>query len=334
MSPTRISIRLVVSVSALVVAAQLVAAQTSSPARLLVLLRDSSELAIVDPASGKVLGRVPTVKDPHEVTVTADGKIAFVGSPSEGIAVIDVAAQKELRRIDPGPKSAPHDVLVAGGKLYFTAEGYKMIGRYDPATSKMDWLLGIGQDSTHMLLFSKDLSTIFTVNRTSNSVSFIEGVKGAPPEPPSWKITSVPLPGLLPEGFDLSPDGREIWAASRGDGSVHIIDIASKKVTQSFNLGMKDANRLVFTPDGKRVLITDEIGGDLVVLDAPTRKEIKRLKMKPDAVMVVPDGSRAYVALRQDHVVAVVDIKTLEVTNRIPTGPGSGPGCMVWMEAR
>lgn len=95
MRSARISGRWVVSLSALVVAANLVAAQTPSPARLLVLLRDASALAIVDPVTRNVLGRVPTVKDPHEVTVSADGKLAFVASPSEGISVIDLAAQKE-----------------------------------------------------------------------------------------------------------------------------------------------------------------------------------------------------------------------------------------------
>ena len=37
--------------------------------------------------------------------------------------------------IDTGTASAPHDVLYAGGKLYFTAEGYKSIGRYDPVAN-------------------------------------------------------------------------------------------------------------------------------------------------------------------------------------------------------
>jgi len=117
----------VISLGALIVTAGLSAAQTPSPARLLVLLRDASALAIVDPVSRKELGRVPTVKDPHEVTVSADGTTAFVASPSEGIAVIDLAAQKELRRVNPGERSAPHDVLFADGKLYFTAEGFKTI---------------------------------------------------------------------------------------------------------------------------------------------------------------------------------------------------------------
>lgn len=331
---SRISFRWVSSLVALAITATLGTAQTPSPARLLVLLRDASALAIVDPVSRNVLGRVPTVKDPHEVTVSSDGKLAFVASPSEGIAVIDLAAQKELRRVDPGARSAPHDVLFAGGKLYFTAEGFKTIGRYDPATNKVEWMIGIGQDGTHMMVLSKDMNTMFVPNRGSNSVSVIEAISAGPPK---WRTTAIPVPGKTPEGIDLTPDGRELWAATRGDGGVSIIDVASKKVTHSFNLGMKDANRLKITPDGRLALILDGGAGSLVVVDVPTRKEIKRIKLAPGdtgdgGVMVMRDGSRAYLGLRDVHSVSVVDLKTLEVTGQIAMGPGSGPGCIAWVQ--
>ena len=43
--------------------------------------------------------------------------------------------------------------------------------------------------------------------------------------------------GKGPEGIDISPDaGREAWAANSGDGTVSIIDLASKKVTQTVDV--------------------------------------------------------------------------------------------------
>lgn len=323
----------VMSLGGLIVTVALSAAQTSAPARLLVLLRDASALAIVDPVSRNVLGRVPTVKDPHEVTVSADGSTAFVASPSEGIAVIDLAAQKELRRVNPGDRSAPHDVLFADGKLYFTAEGFKSIGRYDPAANRIEWMLGIGQDGTHMLVLSKDRNTMFVPNRGSNSVSVLEAIATGPPK---WRVTAIPVPGKTPEGIDLSSDGRELWTATRGDGGVSIIDVASRKVTQTLSLGMSDANRLKLTPDGRYALILDGGTGTLVVVDAPSRKEIKRIKLAPGdtgdgGMMVMRDSSRVYLGLRDAHKVSVVDLKTLEVSSEIAMGPGSGPGCIAWV---
>ena len=84
------------------------AAQTASEPRLLVLLRDASALAVVDPAEGTVLGQVPTVGNPHEVAATPDGRLAFVASPSEGISVIDLESMTEVRRLDVGAGSVPH----------------------------------------------------------------------------------------------------------------------------------------------------------------------------------------------------------------------------------
>jgi DNA-binding beta-propeller fold protein YncE len=309
-------------------------AQEPSAERLLVLLRDASELAIVDPASGTVLGRVPTGRDPHEVTASPDGRLAFVASPSDGISVIDLVTQSEIRRVDPGPGSGPHDVLFLDGKVYFTIEGYKSIGRYDPETDQIDWTLGIGQESTHMFALGSDRRTLFMANRGSNSITMAEGISGGPSE---TTLSVIPVPGDRPEGIDVSPDGRELWTATRNDGSVSIIDVATKAAVQNLDLGMQDANRLKFTRDG-RVLILDGAAASLVVLDAASRSVIERIRLAQmdtgdGAVLVSRDGRRAYIGLRDADRVAVLDLATLEVTDEIMMGEGSGPGCMFWARA-
>src|SRR6202011_2819855 len=89
---------------ALICAATLAAADTP-PLSLVVLNKDDSTLAIVDPASGKVVGRVSTAQAPHEVAVAADGKLAFVANygtgpnPGNTISVVDLVAQKEIRKV-------------------------------------------------------------------------------------------------------------------------------------------------------------------------------------------------------------------------------------------
>ena len=336
MSAVRTSLWWVVSLSlgAFVSWLSIASAQAPSSGRLLVLLRDASALAIVDPASRTVLARVPTGRDPHEVTASADGRLAFVASMVDGISVIDIAAQEEIRRVDPGPGSRTHDVLFAGGKVYFTIEGYKSLGRYDPSTDEIDWTLGIGQDGTHLLVLNRETNTLFMPNTRSNTVTMVENIMAGPSES---KLTVIPIPGELPEGIDLSPDGREVWTATRNDGGVSIIDVPSRTVVQTLNLGMKDANRLKFTPDG-RVLIIDGEAASLVVLDAASREEIKRVTLGPvdtgdGAVLVSPDGTRAYLGLRAADRVAVLDLTTLEITHEMPMGDGAGPGCMYWIGA-
>src|SRR5439155_3924744 len=107
-------------------------------------------------ASKKVVGRVPTGEGPHEVAVSTDGRLAFVGNygsgqaPGRTISVIDLAAQKELRRVDLGPLRRPHGMFFgADNKVYFTAEVSRLVVRYDPAANQFDWVMGTGQAGTH-----------------------------------------------------------------------------------------------------------------------------------------------------------------------------------------
>ncbi|MDQ2944791.1 MAG: YncE family protein [Acidobacteriota bacterium] len=314
-------------------AAILTAAETPSPA-LLVLNKDEGSLAIIDPASNKVVGRVPTGQAPHEVAVSSDAKLAFASNygaqqPGNSISVIDLSSQKELHRVDLGPLGRPHGLFFADGKLYFTSEASKNIGRYDPVTNKIDWLLGTGQNGTHMVLISKDLNTIFTANIGSDSITVMERAAGAN----GWNGTVIPV-GKGPEAIDLSPDGKEFWTAQSRDGGVSVIDVSSKKVIQTLNVKTKRSNRLKFTPDGKTVLISDLGGGELVVVDAAARKEIKRIPVgnNPEGILIVPDGSRAYVAISGDKNLAVINLTTLQITDRVSTG--GSPDGMAWAERK
>jgi YVTN family beta-propeller protein len=383
------------------------AQDTSAPA-LLVLHKGENAMAIVDPASGKVLGRAPTGQDPHELTISDDGKLAFASNyaapgPRGGntLSVIDIAARKELHRVDLAPLLRPHGLWFSHGKLYFTAEGSMAIARYDPETNKVDWLLGLGQERTHMIVVSKDEKTIFTSNVSSNTISIIErgapspggpggppggfggpqpggpggppggGPPGGPPDRPPgegpggppgdrppgagppggpggfggpprggpggggpvWRQTVISV-GRGPEGFDVSPDGKELWTAHMGDGRVSVMDLAAKKVVATIDAGARAPNRLKFTPDGKLALVSEIAGGGLVVLDTSARSVTKRVALGRGAsgILIPPDGLHAYVALTGNNAVAVIDLKTLSEVGRLNTG--SGPDGMAWLPAK
>src|SRR6266850_5290423 len=263
----------------------------STTGRLLVLNKEDATFVIVNPDSGAILGKVPVGQGPHELVASTDGKYAFASNygtgpaPGHTISMIDIAALKELRRIDVAPLSRPHGLAFLNGKLYFSAEADKKIARYDPATNRVDWQFETGQVATHMVLPTRDARTIFTSNIGSDSVSMIEqGANG------QWVQTVIPV-GKGPEGIDLSPDGKQVWSAHSRDGGVSIIDVATKKVVQTINVGTKRSNRIKLTPDGRFALISDLEAGDLVVLDAPARKEIKRIALgrMPEGILIAPD---------------------------------------------
>jgi YVTN family beta-propeller protein len=350
-------------------------------AALLVLNKGDNSLAIVDPGTGKVVAKLPSGPDPHEVV--ASKGLAFISNygGNNTLSVVDLVAQKALPAVNLGALRSPHGLWVAGGKVYFTAEANKIIGSYDPASQQIDWLLGLGQERTHMIVVSPDAKKIYTANVNSDTISLIErgsgangpgrfpgpsgppgpggpggpppgprGEGGPPPDgqggpgrPPGpgggpggppfggggWNATHVSV-GKGPEGFDVSPDGKEVWAANSHDGTVSVIDVSTKSVVQTLNVGTRMSNRLKFTPDGKLVLISDLGGRDLVVVDVTSRKELKRIALGGGAagILMQPDGSKAYVAVGSDNGVTVIDLKTIEVAGHIETGPG--PDGLSW----
>ena len=205
------------------------------------------------------------------------------------------------------PAQPPHGLWFADGKLYFTAEGSMAIARYDPASNKVDWLLGprpgpdphdpgrqgpeddlhvereLEHDQHHRAQGSPrvgraDRAASPAVPAALRAAGWPSagGPDGPPPGGrwtaarwtgwpaaragpggpsarvdrgggPGWRQTLVPV-GRGPEGFDLSPDGKELWTAHMGDGRISVIDVASKKVVQTIDAGARAPNRLKFTP--------------------------------------------------------------------------------------
>ncbi len=308
-------------------------AQSTPKRSLLALSKANHTLAIVDPVTLKVIARIPIGEDPHEVVASSDGRTAYVciygGGSLHELNVIDLVAQKPLLNIDTRPLFGPHDITFVNGKAWFTAEGSKSVGRYDPATGKLDWSMGTGQDRTHMIYVTADGKKIYTTNISSGTVSIladtqIQSGRMAPPNAKpreDWIQTVVPA-ARGSEGFDVSADGSELWTASSEDGTISIIDLGAKKLAAKIDAKVVGANRLKFTPDGKQVFISSLQTGELTVYDAKSHTEIKRLKIGHGAagILMDPAGSRAFVACSADNYVAVIDLKTLEVTSHLDVG--------------
>jgi len=320
---------------------------------LLALSKNDHTLAIVDAKTLKVIAKVPVGPDPHEVVSSEDGKFAYVsntgGGRSTEINVIDLVSQKALPNIDTRPLIGPHGLMFAAGKLWFSAEGSKAVGRIDPATGKLDWVMGTGQERTHMVYVTTNGKKVYTTNVNAGTVSLlIDSLMppmqpmGPPPggQPPmpgpgpggprrEWIQTVVPV-GKGAEGFDVTPDGRQLWTAAANDGTIAVVDLATAKPAFVIDAKVMGANRLKFTPDGKLALVSSLRTGDLFVFDVATQKEIKRIHFGRGGagILVDNDGTRAFVGCTPDNFVAVIDLKTLTLTGTIDVG--GGPDGLAW----
>jgi DNA-binding beta-propeller fold protein YncE len=235
--------------------------------------------------------------------------------------------------------TGPHGITFVGGKVWFSAEGAKAVGRYDPAISKVDWSMGTGQERTHMVFVTADEKKIYTTNVSAGTVSILtDTLLPAPPFPGAqprkdWVQAVVPV-SKGSEGFDVTPDGKQLWTASADDGTIAVIDLVAKKKIFVMDAKVQGANRLKFTPDGKLALVSSLRSGEFSVFDVASRKEIKRINLGKGGagIEVDEDGSRAFVGCTADNYVAVIDLKKLEVISHIDVGPG--PDGLAWAVQR
>ncbi|HEY0967322.1 MAG TPA: YncE family protein [Opitutaceae bacterium] len=326
---------------------------------LLVGEKTGSALSIIDPEGGKVVGRVAISPNPHEVAT--DGTHAYISHPNRpAITVVDIAARKELAPIELGSLGPCHGLWYAAGKLFFANEGARTIGRYDLATGKIDWVMGMGF-SSHMLMTSPDGQTVFVPGAPA-SLSLVEyKVNPVPPAPrraipwattsaqaadpnrprtpvanrgpavprPEWITTTLPA-GAGIEGIDVSPDGKELWGINVQDRTITVVDIGAKAVKATIPLRRDFSNRIRFTPDGRHVFVSELNGSEVLVLDAVTHAEVKRIEVGGghEGISMHPDGTRAYVAIALQDKITVVDLKTLTVIGEI--AGMSTPDGMAW----
>lgn len=327
-------------------------AQATPKEALLVLSKQAQTLSIVDPATLRVVAQAPVGADPHEVTVSDDGRTAYVSNYGFGkyhtLARVDLVAQQALPAVDVGALRGPHGLAFVDGKVWFTAEAAKAIARLDPATGQVDTIVGTGQNRTHLLRVLAGGKRIVTTNVNSGTVTVLDrlDVEGGVPKPGAAALPGLPRGAILPpggdwletvipvgardEGFDVSPDEKEAWVGNAGDGTISVIDLETKKVVATLDADVATVNRVKFTPDGRRVLVSQMHGPEVTVLDAATRKVVARVRIGQDGagILIEPDGKRAYAASPTDGMVAVIDLATLKVVGRIDAGPN--PDGMAW----
>src|SRR5437879_12530067 len=86
----------------LLLGANFAAAQTPSPA-LLVLEKSDNSLAIVDPVNLQIVARVPAGPDPHEIVASADGELGYISNYGGSGGALNPTSGTESRT----PKALP-----------------------------------------------------------------------------------------------------------------------------------------------------------------------------------------------------------------------------------
>lgn len=155
-------------------------------------------------------------------------------------------------------------------------------------------------------------STVFITNERGGTITVIESTTD--------KVTAtIATPGR-PRG--MATDGRSLYVAvshfrdkphPRPDEIV-AIDIASRKIVRRYN-GGTDPEGIAITPDGKRLLMSNEDAGTASLVDVASGRTIAALVVgtEPEGVAISHDGRIAYVTGETSNTVSVIDLKAGKV---------------------
>lgn len=292
------------------------------------ILKSDHAVALVDPRSLRILGKISTGEGPHEVCTIGSkayvGIYGVAGRPGRELAEIDLLTRKELRRYSLQPLLSPHGLVNVGRYIYFTAERSRAVGRFDTETRALDWTMGTGQFATHMIVASPDGRKLYTTNILDNTVSSIEVVasKAGPP-----RLTQIRV-GEKPEGIAITPDGREVWAGHNTDGQISIIDTSTDQVTQTIPAS-KMAFRLAFTSDGATCVVAGATGEEVVLIDARSREIRQRIATPgsvPQGILISPDNQWLFVAT--GPALLRIDLEKAQLSGSCE--PGGGVDGLAW----
>ena len=308
----------------------------ASAQTLLVVRKSDAAVDFVDPGSGLRLATVAVGEGPHEIAVSPDGQRALVSNygtrerPGASLSLLDLAQPRELRRIELPTGARPHGLAwYAPGRIAVTAEGARSLYVLDAASGAILQRVDTNAEGSHMVAVDGARGRAYVTNLGAGTTGVFDLERGT-------QLASLPT-GAGSEGLVLVRDGRELWVGARGENRVRIVD--TQKLTIIGEVAVPGLPiRLMPSADGRSVLASSAVSGELQVLDVESRRLRASTKLvaplAPRAAqrqfaglapgstlpvgIAVATGDRAwYVAASMADAVLAIDPATLKVIRTI-----------------
>jgi YVTN family beta-propeller protein len=314
---------------ALAVPALLVAADPV----LLVLHKAESSLGFYT-LEGDLLARVPTGKHPHEMAVSADGRLVFItdngtmrieepGAGGNTVSVVDVKTRTRRAEISLGDFRRPHGIaLHPASGLAVTTEFPDRLLLVDTASGRITRSFDTGGTTSHIVAWDRQGRWAFVSNAGSQAVAAVDTRTG--------RVTRIPA-GMRPEGSVLSPHGIRLYVANRESASITVIDAQRRRLAGGIATG-KGPVRIGITPDGRLLVYALMYDRAVEFAETATGNVAGRVSLegRPVSLHVSADGRLAFAAAQDDDVVYVISVPQRKILRRIPTPHGAGPDA-VWL---
>jgi YVTN family beta-propeller protein len=243
--------------------------------------KDPGELVCIDTVTDKITHSMKIGPEPNQLAVTPDGKLAYVPVKDGFWEVIDLEKFKIIERIETGGR--PHNTLcsVDGKHMYLAPMGApKKVTVVEAATHKV-----LGQ-----IPFSNVVRPIALSKDEKRLYAEVDGLVGVEVADVKERKMIHRIEAELAEGkakvasrshgLCLRPDGKELWECDVEHHEVHIYDITGEKPKQFKTLPMGEkVYWLTFSPDGKTAYVAVRGNNEVAVVDAETKEITTRIKV-------------------------------------------------------
>lgn len=265
------------------------------------------------------------------------GAVLVMNSGEASLSVIDMASQRELKRIP--VLREPHHVMLTPDKreLLVGDTVANEILAFDPNTFELKrripaadpYQIGFSPDGKYLVVNGlaraqvdiHDAVTFKLVKRfplksmpshmafSPDSASVFITLQG------TAKLAAIDLRALSvrwiaetgPAPAGVLWHGGRLLVANMGSDDVWVLNAATGKTERKIRTG-KGAHQLFPSPDGKLIYVNNRIDSTTVTLDPATLNQVRSYKLPggPDDIEFAPDG-KVWFTLRFVHKVAVLD---------------------------
>jgi gliding motility-associated-like protein len=258
-----------------------------SPATNCVYVSNSfgGSVSVINSLTNTVTATIKVGSYPYSLCASPDGSRVYVGNVNDGnVSVINTATNAVIKKIPAGKGPLCLVTNADGTLLYVTNYDSNANSNNTAGTvTVINTVLGAIVTTIPVgiqpwgITASKDGAFVYVCNEVSNSVSVINTVTNT--------VTSTIPVGYYPVSPTVSPDGKLLYTRDGSTNRLLVTDIATRQAIASAPLGGVGSIGLSISPDGKRVLVVNQVSGSVTVVDAENNSTITTVS--------VPAGSSA-----------------------------------------
>jgi DNA-binding beta-propeller fold protein YncE len=257
---------------------------------------NGASISVIDMATRKEVRRIPSLREPHHLILSPDGKSLLVGDTAGNqIMFIDPNTGEVQKRL---PVADPYQLQFSPDAKFLVVNGLarNQVDVYDAASMKLLKRFPVAATPSH-LTWSPDSSTVFVSLQDSDKLAAFD----LRTMTEKW---TVPV-GRTPAGV-LWLNGR-VLVADMGTDYVAVVDPADGRVVDRIVTG-KGVHQLFLSPDRKVLWVNNRAGGTTVSVDPATLKVIRSYAIPggPDDIDFAP-GGKLWITRRWAESVAVLD---------------------------